>query len=178
MQIRLILPLGVLLSSCLSAAAQTPTTQFVLIREPSAPLLMLVQVVPAQLPPVPFSPAQPAGKTTVSLTARLARTENPGLGLMRLLSVDVVKTMFITESGVPLFQLPGGRLQLNGFASTHHLGNVLLGPPSGLGHPGVWVPRPAWVYGISLRFRLGRNAQMERPTRRMAASRVNGGRRS
>lgn len=156
----LILLLGVLLSSCLSAAAQTPTTRVVLIQELSAPLLMLARVVPAQLPPAPVPPAQPAGTTLVSLSALLALAETPDQGLKRLFSVEVVKTMFATESRVPIVQLPG-RLQLDGFARTHRLGNLLLGPSS-LGHPGVLVPRSAWAYGISLTFRLGRDAQTER----------------
>ena len=156
-----ILRLGVLLSSCLSAAAQTPPTQVVLIREPSAPLLMLVRVVPAQLPSAPVPSAPPAGKTLVGPTALLALAASPERGLKRLLSIEVVKTMFATESRVPIVQLPGGRLQLDGFTSTYHMKTLLLGP-SGLGHPGVRAPRSAWVYGISLRFPLGRDARRDR----------------
>jgi len=162
MQKWLILPLGVLLSTCLSAAAQTPMTQVVLIREPSAPLLVLVQVVPAQLPPAPVPPAPLVGTTLGRFTVLLARVDSPGQGLKGLPSAEVIKTTFATELRVPIVQLPGRRLQLDGFAGTHYLGNVLLGP-SGLGHLGVMVPRSAWVYGISLRFRLGRDAQTGRP---------------
>jgi hypothetical protein len=161
MQKWLILPLGVLLSSCLSAAAQTPAIQVLVIQKPSAPLLMLVRVVPAQLPPAPVPPAEPAAKTLVGFTALLAWAESPDQGLKGLPSVEVIKTTFAMESRVPIVQLPGERLQLDGFASTHYLGNVLLGP-SGLGHPGVRVPRSAWVSGSSLSFRLGRDAQTER----------------
>ncbi len=161
MQKWLILPLGALLSSCLSAAAQTPTTQVVLIRGPSAPLLILVRVVPAQLPPAPVPPAPPAGTRPGRFTVLLARVDSPDQGLKGLPSMEVIKTTFATESRVPIAQLLGGRLQLDGFTSTYYMKNLLLGP-SGLGHPGVRVPRSAWVYGISLRFRLGRGAQTER----------------
>lgn len=161
MQKWLILWLGVLLSGGLSGAAQTPTTQVVLIREPPAPLLLLVQVVPAQLPPAPVPPAPLAGTTPGRFTVLLARVDSPDQGLKGLLSVEVIKTAFATESRVPIVQLSGGRLHLDGFASTYHMKNLLLGP-SGLGHPGMMVPRSAWVYGISLRFQLGRDAQTKR----------------
>jgi hypothetical protein len=96
----------------------------------------------------------------MGLTALLARAESPDQGLNRLFSIEVVETMFATESRVPIVRVLGGRLQLDGFTSAYHMENLQLGP-SGLGHPGVTVPRSAWVYGISLRFRLGRDAQAE-----------------
>lgn len=160
MQKWLILRLGVLLSTCLSVAAQTPVTQVVLIREPSAPLLMLVPVVPGQLPSTFVPQAQQTGKVLPGLNL-LALAESPEQGLKGLLSVEVVKTMFATETRVPIVHLPSG-LQLDGFARTHDLGNVLLGP-SGLRHAGTRIPLSVWVYGISLRFRLGRDAGTERP---------------
>lgn len=160
MQKRLILGIGVLLGSCLSTAAQTHRAQFVLSREPSTPLVMVVQTMPAQLPPALLPPVEPVEKTLVGFTALLALAETPDRGLRRFFSVEVVKTAFATESRVPILQLPGGWLQLGGYASTHNLGNVRFGP-SALGHPGVWIPRSAWAYGISLRFRLGGDAQAE-----------------
>jgi len=155
-----ILRIGVLLGSCLSAAAQTPTAPVVLIREPSAPLLLLVRVVPAQLPPAPVLPAPPAATTPLRFTVLLAQVDSPEHGLKGLPSVEVTKTAFATESRVPIVQIPGGRLQLDGFTSTYRLNNLLFGP-LGLGHPVTIVPRPAWAYGLSLRFRLGRDAQAE-----------------
>lgn len=155
MQKWLILWLWLLLGGCLAAAAQAPAAQLLLAQEPSAPLLMFVRVAPAQLPPASVAPA-PQGKALVGLTAVLALSKSPDQGLVkRLLSIEVVKTMFATESRVPIAQLPGGRLQLDGFTSTYHMKNLLLGP-SGLGHPGIRAPRSARVYGIRLSFRLGR----------------------
>ena len=161
MQRWIILPFGALLSTCLSAAPQTPPIHVVLLQESPALSLIVVRVVPARLPPAPSPSPQPAEKSLVSLTARLAPAEGPAQGLKRLFSAEVVNTMFVTELGIPIFQLPGRRLHLHGFASKHYMENVLLGP-SGLGHPGVWLPRPSWTGGISLKFRLGRDAQPER----------------
>src|SRR5882762_394266 len=42
--------------------------------------------------------------------------------------MDEVKTLTLTQSSRPLFQLWGGRLQLDAFKSTLHSQNVQLGP--------------------------------------------------
>lgn len=150
MQKGLILALGVLLNSYLAGAAQTPATKVLLMQERSVPIRTLFRVVPAQLPATTFVPPQSPGKLPahfiVWLTAAYER------------DLEVLDTSFVTESRVPIAQLWGGRLQLDGFESVLNMENVLFGP-SGSGHPGVMMPREVVLYGISLRFRLGRDGQ-------------------
>lgn len=160
MRKRLILRLGVLLSSCLSAAAQTPTTDVVLIREPSAPLRMLVRRVPAQVPTAPV-PRAAAETTRGRFTVLLTHVDSPDRGLKGMPPVIVVRTIFATQSRVPIVQLRGGWLQLDGFTSRYHMRSLVLGP-LGLGHRDVGVPRTGRVYGICLSFMLGRDGQTER----------------
>jgi hypothetical protein len=83
-----------------------------------------------------------------------------------------VKTLFLTQSMLPLVQFWGGRIRLDGFTSTLHTQNVQLGPsaaggllafrPPRQGYPGG--PRSFGFYGINLTFHFGRDAQIERPT--------------
>ncbi len=150
MQKGLILVLGVLLNSTLPGAAQTRATQVLLMQERSSPIRTLFQGVPAQLPATTFVPPLGPGKPPAHFTVPLAAAYNRDL--------EVIDTSFVTESRVPVLQLWSGRLQLDGFESTLDMENMLLGP-SGSGHPGVRVPREVVLYGISLRFRLGRDAQ-------------------
>jgi hypothetical protein len=150
MQKGLILVLGVLLNSYLPGTAQTPATQVLLMQEGSAPLSTLVRAVPAQSPATTFVPPQGPRKPPAHLIVRLAAAYKYDL--------EVVDTSFVKESRVPVVQLWGGRLHLDAFESELNMGNALLGP-SASGHPGVQVPREVVLYGISLRFRLGRDAQ-------------------
>ncbi len=169
MQKWLIVPLGVLLSSCLSAAAQTPATQVLLIQAPSAPLMTLVRAAPTQLPLATFLPAPPLAERPARFNALLAAAYNRDSSPEPLSAVEVVKTPFVRQARVAVVQLWGGRLQLGGFVSTSRMENVLLGysAPGGLagfgvsgqGHPGVTVPHGNKSYGLSLTFRLGREGQ-------------------
>ena len=93
-------------------------------------------------------------------------------GLESLSPMREVKTLFLTQSSLPLVQLWGGRLRLDGFTSTLHMQNVQLGPSAGGGlldfrpprqsYPGG--PRSIDLYGVSLSFHFGRDAQIGRPT--------------
>jgi hypothetical protein len=150
MQKRLILVLGVLLNSYLPAAAQIRPPEVLLMPERSAPITTLLRPGAAQLPATTFVPPQGPGKPPADFTVLLAAAYKR--------DVEAVDTSFVTESRLRVVQLWGGRLRLDGFESTLDMENVLLGP-SGLGHPGVRVPREVALYGISLRFRLGRDAQ-------------------
>jgi hypothetical protein len=150
MQKELILMLGVLLSSCLPGAAQTPATQVLLRQEGSAPIRTLFRSVPAQLPATTFIPPLGPGKPPAHFVVRLVAAYKDDL--------EVVHTPFVTESRVSVAQLWRGRVQLVGFESELNIENLLLGA-SGTGHPGVKAPREVVLYGISLRFRLGRDAQ-------------------
>ena len=53
--------------------------------------------------------------------------------------MDEVKTLTLTQSSLPLFQLWGERLQLDAFQSTLHSHNVQLGPS---GYGGIEGFRP------------------------------------
>jgi hypothetical protein len=79
-----------------------PATSFLLYRDPGKP-------------PVHFSYLF-AGATEL----------DPGSKLLP--SVKTVKTLFYTQSSLPLVQLWSGRLQLDAFQNTVHIQNVLLGP--------------------------------------------------
>ena len=79
-------------------------------------------------------------------------------GLKSLSPMREVKTLFLTQSMLPLLQLWGGRLRLDGFTSRQ---NVQLGPSELQGHPGG--PRSIGFRGVSLSFHFGRDAQIGRP---------------
>jgi hypothetical protein len=150
MRKRLILLLGVLLNSYLPGAAQTPATQVLLLQRRNAPIREFFQGLPARLPTTTFVLPQSPGQLPADFIFRVGGVFEPDL--------EVVKTSFVTESRVSVAQLWGGRLKLDGFESELNMENVILGP-SGSGHPGLRAPRKIVLYGISLRFRLGRDAQ-------------------
>lgn len=82
-----------------------------------------------------------------------------------------VHTLFSTHSSLPLVHFWGGRLQFDGFTSAPDIQNVQLGPSAAGGlldfrprrqdYPSE--PRSITLYGLSLSFHLGRNAQIGRP---------------
>jgi hypothetical protein len=92
-------------------------------------------------------------------------------GLKSLSPMREVKTLFLTQSMLPLLQLWGGRLRLDGFTSRFDMQNVQLGPsaagglldfrPQRLSYPGG--PRSIGSHGVSLSFHFGRDAQIARP---------------
>jgi hypothetical protein len=172
---RFILLLGVFLGSHMSGAAQTPTPQIVVTQDRMAPIMTMVRTVPAPVPAASFQLPEGPGKSTAHFRYLFAGAYEPdqGLeGLKRLSPMHEVKTLFLTQSMLPLLQLWGGRLRLDGFTSTLHMQNVQLGPsaagglldfrPSRQGYPGG--PRSYGLYGVSLSFHFGRDAQVGRPT--------------
>jgi hypothetical protein len=115
---------------------------------------------------VSFHPPENPGNSTAHFSYLFARAYegDQGLeGLERLSPMHEVKTLFLTQSLLPLVQLWGGRLRLDGFTSTLHIENVQLGPSAGAAlqdsrlsrqsYPGA--PRSVDLYGISLNFHLG-----------------------
>lgn len=88
-----------------------------------------------------------------------------------LLPTQEVKTLFYTRSSMPLVQLWGGRLRLDGFMGTINMQNVQLGPSGSGGlrdfRPPREIsphgPRSIDLYGVSVNIHLGRDASMERP---------------
>jgi hypothetical protein len=168
MQKQLIPVLGVLLGSYLSAGAQTRSAQFSLVQEPPPPRILLA-AAPNRLSLTAFLPAQPLAERPARFTVLLAAVLNRHRSLEHLSPGDVVKTPFVMQTRVGIVQLWGGRLQLGGFASTHHMENALLGLSGSadllgfrISHPGVGVPRANRSYGLSLTFRLGGDAHTGR----------------
>jgi hypothetical protein len=134
--------------------------------------------LPAPSPAPPFPLSEIPGKSAARSTYVFARAyrDEQGLegleGLKSLWQMREVKTLFLTQSTLPLVQLWGGRLRLDGFRSRVHMQNVQLGPSGGGGlldfrPPRQWYPggpRSIGLYGVSLSFHFGRDAQIGRPT--------------
>jgi len=168
---RFILLLGVFLGSRVLTAAQTPAPELVPAQELVA---SIVTAAPAPLLAVSFLLPENPGKPVAHFSYLFAGAyeRDQGLeGLAGLSPMREVKTLFLTQSLLPLVQIWGGRLRLDGFISTLHMQNVELGPSvaGGLqdfrllrqGYPGG--PRSVDLYGVSLSFHFGRDAQIGRP---------------
>jgi len=178
MRKRLNLLLGMLLGSYVPVTAQTPTPQIVSAQDWIAPTMAVVRTLPAPSPAPSFPLSEIPGKSAARSTylfTRAYRDEQSLEGLESLKSLSQmreVKTLFLTRSTLPLVQLWGGRLRLDGFKSRVHMQNVQLGPSGGGGlldfrPPRQWYPggpRSIGLYGISLSFHFGRDAQIDRPT--------------
>ena len=175
MRKRFILLLGTLLGSYVPVTAQTPAPQIVSAQDRIAPTMAIVGTLPALslVPSFPLSeiPGKFAASTYVLTGAY--RDEKSLLEALKSLSqMREVKTLFLTRSTLPLVQLWGGRLRLDGFASRVHMQDVQLGPSGGGGlldfrPPRQWYPggpRSIGFYGVSLSFHFGRDAQIGRPT--------------
>jgi hypothetical protein len=88
-----------------------------------------------------------------------------------LLPAEEVKTLFFTRSTVPLAQLWSGRLRFDGFMDTLNMQNVELGPSAASAFRDFRLPRVSYpyaprsidLYGVSVRFHVGRNIGIERP---------------
>lgn len=166
--------LGAFLCASALMAAQLPAPQIASEQEPLAPTTLVVQTVTAPLLEGFLLLNHRAGKSADHFNYAFAGPyENDrGLaGLGNLSQMREVKTLFSTESSVPLVNLWGGRLRVAGFTSTLNMQNVQLGPSAAGGlqdfrpfrpnHPGE--PGSLDFYGLSLGFHFGRDAQIGRP---------------
>jgi hypothetical protein len=171
---RFILLLGVFLGSHVPTAAQTSAPQIVTAQERIAPIMTMVRTVSAPLLATAFLPPEGPGESSAHFSYLFTGWYERDQGLENLESLSPmreVKTLFLTQSMLPLVQLWGGRLRLDGFTSTLHMQNVQLGPsaagglldfrPQRQGYPGG--PRSFGLYGVSLSFHFGRDAQIGRP---------------
>ena len=174
---RLILLLGLLLGSYNPVTAQTFAPQIVSAQDGIAPIMAIVRTLPVPSPAPSFPLSESPGKSAARCTYAFARAYRndqglEGLELLKSMSqMHEVKTLFLTQSTLPLVQLWGGRLRLDGFTSRVRMQNVELGPSGGGGpldfrssrqwYPGA--PRSMGLYGISLSFHFGRDAQIGRP---------------
>jgi hypothetical protein len=176
MRKRLILLLGMLLGSYVPVTAQTPAPQIVSAQDRIVPTMAIVRTLPAPSPAPSFPLSEIPGKSAARPTYVFTRAYRDGQsfleGLKSLSQMREVKTLFLTRSTLPLVQLWGGRLRLDGFTSRVHMQNVQLGPSGGGGlldfrPPRQWYPggpRSIGLYGVSLSFHFGRDAQIGRPT--------------
>lgn len=166
MRSHLVLVFGFLLSSCLPIEAQTLATQIFPVQARSEPTTMLVRAAPTYfLPRVSltiFLPRVPVAQFTNMPAYK------PDIGLENRLQMEVVKTLFLTESRLAVVQFWRGRLHLDGFDSTLHMQNIQLGPSGSGGlppsHDQAGVARSVGLDGISLSFRFGRDTQTGRQT--------------
>ena len=174
MRKRFILLLGVVLGSYVQMSAQTRAPQTIPAQDRTVMSMTVIPAAPAPLfAPSFLLPENPAKSAApFSYVFAWPHERDQGLeGLKSLSQMHKVKTLFLTQSMLPLLQLWGGRLRLDGFTSTLHMQNVQLGPSAGgglldfrprrQGYPGG--PRSFGLYGVSLSFHFGRDAQIGRP---------------
>src|SRR6266852_1260767 len=167
---RFILLLGMLLGSQGPAAAQTLAPQIVLAQGNVAPILTMFRTVSTPLPAASFLLSQDPGKSRAHFSVVFAGAAEGDRNLKPLAPMEV-RTLFITQSSLPLVQVWGGRLQLEAFQSTLHMQNVQLGPLGYGGLQGFRPPRQSYLggprsvelTGLSLTFHFGRDAWTGRP---------------
>jgi hypothetical protein len=169
MKRRLTLLLAMFLGSYLSTAAQTPTPRTVAEQDRTAPVMAMVQAVPAPLiaesfslpgnpgiieartlpaavPAVSFPAHKNPANSAVHFSCVLAGPYKPDQGMDDLenqFQVEEVDTLFLAQSTVPLLQLWGGRVRFEGFASKVNTQNVQFGPSGAGGMQDFrpWRPR-------------------------------------
>ena len=167
---RFILVLGMFLGSHVPVAGQIPAPQIVLAQEHGAQIMTIHRTVSPPLPTARFLLSQDPGElfpARFSLLFAGAYQHDPSQE--HFSPMDVVKTLTLTQSSLPLFQLWGGRLQLGAFQSTLRSQNVPLGyggmegfRPTRQSYPGG--PLSVHFSGLSLSFHFGRDSRTRHPT--------------
>lgn len=163
--------LTVFLSS-LVAAAQTRTPQTGPAQELVAPIITGFQTVLVPSAARSFVLSEGPPKFAGQSSYLFVRTYESEQNLEKLSRIQRVKTLFLMQSSLPLFQLWGGRLQVDGFTTRLHPQSVQLGPPAVGGLQNLFSPRRGYpggppsvrFYGLSLRFPFGRATEIGRPT--------------
>src|SRR6185437_7810621 len=123
--------LGILLASHLSASAQTFAPEIVPAQDRLAETMPVIRTGLTPLLAASFLLPQNFGKSGAPFSYRFEEVYEHDQDLESLESLSLmrqVKTVFRTESSLPLVQFWGGRLQFDGFTSTLHMQNVQLGP--------------------------------------------------
>jgi|SRR5579862_357545 len=167
--------IGLLLASHLSTSAQTFAPEIAPAQDRLAETVPIVRTGPTSLLAASFLLPENPGKFAVNFSYPFEGVYDRDQVLESLESLSMmreVKTLFLTESSLPLVQFWSGRLQFNGFTSTLHMQNVQLGPsaagglqdfrPARQNYPGG--PRSVDLYGVSLSFYFGQDAHIGRPT--------------
>ena len=158
MQRQLILVVGVLLSSCLPAEAQILTTQDFLPQARPEPTMAVFRAQPSRPLPTVLRSVQLSTKPVAHLSVLQFTAYSPDRSLESLSPVESNKTLFVSQSLLPVIQFWSGRLQLGASESTLHMGNVIVRQ----GHLGS--SRSVGLYGVSLALHFGREAQTGGPT--------------
>lgn len=122
--------LGLFLAGHVPAVAQTPAPQIVPAQLRVAPTVTMLRAVSTAAPDASFLRSQDPGKSPAQFSRVLSGAYESGHGLELLPPMEKVKTVFFTQSSLPLVQLWGGRLRLGAFQSTLHVQNAQLGPIS------------------------------------------------
>lgn len=174
-----ILLVGMFLCTSVLTAAQTAAPyapHIVPGQERIAPITAMVPTAPRQ--PLAESLLRPENPEKFDAHFRYlseaAYNHDQDHGLKRLESLSQwseVQTLFSTRSSLPLVHFWGGRLRVDGFTSTLDMQNVQLGPSAAGGlldfrprrQNYLNEPRSISLYGLSLSFHFGRNAQIGRP---------------
>jgi len=163
--------LGIFLGSHRPVVAQTPPAESVLAQEHVAPV---ISILPTSILPT-VSTALPAfsfllftdPKSSAHFSRQLAGAYQRDFSLDRLLPINEVRSLILTQSSLPLVQFWGGRLELDAFQSTFifRTGLSLVGTGgmrdsrlSGQNYTGG--PRSVHLSGLSLNLRFGRDARI------------------
>jgi hypothetical protein len=128
--------------------------QSALLQERVSTSMTILPTVSAPLPMASFLLPQNPGKSPTHITWQFAGTYESYHPLERLPRMEKVRTLFFTQSSLPLTQLWSGRLHLDAFQNTLQLQKALQ----------VQNPRSAHLFGLSASFQFGQGARAERPT--------------
>jgi hypothetical protein len=169
MRNQLILVIGLTVCGCLPAEAQTIAKVIFLAQPRSGPMMLLSKPPPPKSPPRKVFPAiNPPPKSLLRFTRISTATYDPERNLEDRLAITLDRTPFVTESTIPVAELWGGRLQLEGFDTTRTrdpqfapLGVGQVTPPAS--RDLASVNRSVDYDGLSIRFEFGNS-----PTRRPA----------
>ena len=168
---RFIVLVGIFLGSHAPAAAQTHLPQIVLAQKHVAPIMTVFRMASAPLLTTSYVLYPDPGKSPARFSQLFAGANEHALSMDRLSPVEEVKTLFSTQSSLPLVQLWSGRLQLDAFQNSLHIQMLQLGP---LGYGGMldfrhprlsypgW-PRSVHFSGLSLSFHFGQGARTGDP---------------
>jgi len=165
---RLIVLLGVFLGSQAPAVAQSPAPRIVLPQVRLAPHMTMLRTAPSPLPAASFLLSQEPGRSPADSSNQLAGAYEGNRSPQLLPPTEDVKTVFFTQSSLPLVQLWRGRLQLDAFQSALYMHNAQFGPSGYRGTQGFLSARQSYPdgassAGLSLNFHFGRDARTGHP---------------
>jgi len=155
---RFIVLLGIFLGSLAPAAAQTTAPQIIPAPEHLSPAITMLPAVSPPLLAASLPLHQDPGKFTVHFSGLSSAADERDPSLEHLPGMNVVRTLFYTQSSFSLVQFWSGRVQLDAFQDTLHFQNVQLVRS---GYSGL---RSAHFSGLSLTYHFGRDTHAGTPT--------------